>query len=74
MMHAKNLERASWAAPALVQFAKTTGMDLKAETDDAIADLICDLLHLAQAHGLSATALHERALANYTFELDSPDE
>lgn len=53
-----NADRAGWALQALAGFIDTTKVD---SADDAIADLIVDLLHLARGRGLDAITLADRA-------------
>lgn len=69
-----NNERAEWADEALKVFARRTGLNLEVEADDAIGDLICDLLHLAKLRGFDAHKLHARGKANFEHEQAFPDE
>jgi hypothetical protein len=42
-----NIQRAAWAAAAIETFRARTGTD----DCDALADLLCDLMHLCAARG-----------------------
>ena len=53
-----NADRARWALEAVSYFVASTGVDT---VDDAIADLIDNLLHLGRGHGLDTDALISRA-------------
>lgn len=53
-----NADRAGWALQALAGFVDATKVD---SADDAISDLIVDLLHLARGCGLNAIELADRA-------------
>lgn len=79
----RNAVRADWARIAADAFAEeafdgatyTSGLrrapvDSIAKTDcpDIIADLICDLLHLARQSGLDPLDLHRRGGANFEDE------
>jgi hypothetical protein len=44
-----NLDRAGWAAAALRHFQSTTGVD----DDNALPDLLCDLVHWADREGFN---------------------
>jgi hypothetical protein len=60
----RNDERSEWAESALLTFQKMTGVD----DDDALADLLCDLMHLADRKGWHFEAEMERAQAHYEAE------
>lgn len=63
-----NLRRAGWAAAAVVAFAgRCSGPD--EPLDKVVADLIGDLMHLADALGLSYAELEERGRHHYLAEL-----
>ena len=64
----RNEERANWAKSALLTFQHETGVD----GDDALADLLCDLMHLADRKGWHLAAEMERAQAHYEAET-TPD-
>lgn len=59
-----NDERAKWAQTALNAFVIETGAD----PEDALADLISDLMHLAPRLGLDFKDEFDRASRNYTGE------
>lgn len=74
-----NFQRAEWAKAALAVFTAETYAGAHPETmhredlEDAISDLICDLLHFARLHPrMDAATIHARALA--TFELEAVEE
>lgn len=64
MSDVTNSDRAQWAEIALATFTETVNTD----REDAIADLICDLLHLARQDGLDPESQLERAKSNFTAE------
>lgn len=70
-----NFQRAGWARDALATFVEQTdsvaGLDSLGNEDlsDAVADLICDLLHLANQSGLDPKRIIAQAQANYEAEL-----
>lgn len=66
-----NADRAWWALFALGDFINRTRVD---SSDDAIADLITDLLHLARAANLDPAALSARALAGMEEEIAEDNE
>lgn len=59
-----NPKRAGWAATALVAFAGATGSDL----EDAVADLIADLGHFCDRHGLKMADEIARGREMYGYE------
>lgn len=69
-----NKDRAEWAQAALVAF--TTNVNFGRTPDeledgdhaDAVADLICDLLHYAEQQGFDPEALLAQAKINFEFE------
>lgn len=63
-----NDERASWASSALRQFQHVTGTD----DEDALADLLGDLMHWADRHEVSFTTELERAQRYYQEETTVP--
>lgn len=66
-----NAARANWAARALVQFANDTGLDVdsdQAETETAIHDLLCDLMHLIEARGFDPKEKIAAALKTFYAE------
>jgi len=74
-----NMQRALWAKAALTIFtAETYGGDEpdtmdRSDLEDAIADLICDLLHFVQLHPrMDAAEIHARALK--LFNQETADE
>jgi hypothetical protein len=65
-----NQTRAEFARTAVDAFMKETGSELS----DAIADLICDLCHLAKQEGMDPLAEVQRGLQHYVCEaIDPPD-
>lgn len=69
-----NQDRAEWAEAALVAFTTNvnygrTPADLDdGDRADAVADLICDLLHYAEQQGFDPEALLAQAKINFEFE------
>jgi hypothetical protein len=71
-----NIQRAQWAKAALAVFtSETYGGDEPdsmhpGDLEHAIADLICDLLHLANFHPrMDPAAIHARALMHFEHEI-----
>jgi hypothetical protein len=63
-----NLRRAGWAAVAVVAFAgRSSGPD--EPLDEVVSDLVADLMHLADALGLSYEGLHDRGRRSYLADL-----
>jgi hypothetical protein len=65
-----NHDRAKWAQAAIDEFQVNTGTD----KDDAIADLIADLCHLAKYYGQDAMEQARRGLGMYVDERDYPPD
>jgi hypothetical protein len=70
-----NVQRAQWAKAALAVFtAKTCGEEPDTmhpgDLEDAVADLICDLLHFARFHPrMDPAVIHARALGLFEQEV-----
>jgi hypothetical protein len=71
-----NIQRALWAKAALAVFtSETCGVDQPdsmnlGDLEDAVADLICDLLHFAKFHPrMDAEAIHGRAFRHFEQEI-----
>lgn len=60
-----NQDRAEWAYCALERFQDKTQTD----DEDALADLLCDLMHLADRDGLDFDNELNRARNNHTEEV-----
>jgi hypothetical protein len=60
----QNDDRSDWAEAALVTFAEQTGTD----EEDAVADLLCDLMHFCDRHGLEFRDELARGEGNYEEE------
>lgn len=61
-----NKDRAAWADHALQMFQMTTGAD----REDAVSDLLANLMHLADDEGTDFAADLERASMHYTAEIE----
>lgn len=59
-----NNDRAYWALKAVQEFMRQTGTD----REDAVVDLICDLLHLARSDGDDPRAVIDTALMHFEAE------
>jgi hypothetical protein len=59
-----NDDRAAWAACALRQFQRETGTD----DEDALCDLLCDLMHWSDRNDSDFEAELERARMHYEAE------
>jgi hypothetical protein len=56
-----NADRAVWAEQALQTFNQSTGVDL----EDSVADLITDMAHFCDRHGMNIAHEIERARGMY---------
>jgi hypothetical protein len=74
MSRATNAQRSAWAQNALQAFADETCGGQSVETlhrqdlSDCIADLMADLMHLAQSKRLRVAGIVRRAQANFEAE------
>jgi hypothetical protein len=59
-----NADRARWAAAALAEFRRQTGADL----EDAVSDLLADLMHWCDRHGQTFGDELRRARGHYEAE------
>jgi hypothetical protein len=59
-----NDARAAWASAALDAFIEITGTDW----DDCLCDLLCDLRHWADRHGMDWDSQLGRGMYHYTEE------
>ena len=59
-----NLQRVVWAESAIDAFREQTGCDQK----DSLADLLCDLMHWAEASDLEFDAELDRARMHFDAE------
>jgi hypothetical protein len=66
--------RGDTAGQAVEFFANLTGGDIEAERDDMVADLLCNLGHYCNAHGLDWETLVSRARLNIAHEQKYGDE
>ena len=64
-----NDQRADWADQALTAFQKTTGCDRQ----DALSDLLCDLMHLARREGWDYYRAAMRAEGHFEEEFNNPE-
>jgi hypothetical protein len=81
-----NEQRAAWARDALDVFGRATfhqsvdemidncNSDRDSDLACAISDLICDLMHLADQHGLDPYNVYGAALTNYEAECEEATE
>jgi hypothetical protein len=60
-----NDDRAAWANAAVYLFRQLTGCD----GEDALGDLLCDLMHWSLQYGFDFTAALDRARGHYEAEL-----
>jgi hypothetical protein len=65
----QNDDRASWAAVALRQFQCATGADY----EDALGDLLCDLMHWSDRNNFDFELALERARGHYEAEIAAFD-
>jgi len=64
-----NNDRAEWAAAALRHFQCITGT----EYEDALGDLLCDLMHWSDRNDFDFAAALERARMHYEAETSGED-
>ena len=64
-----NIERAESARKAIDTFSETTDIESE-EMDAKIADLLCNLQHLADNHEVDFQECLDRGTRNYTTELE----
>jgi hypothetical protein len=63
-----NASRAKWAGAALRQFQCVTGTD----DEDALGDLLCDLMHWSDRNNYDFDLALARAQGNYEEETSAP--
>jgi hypothetical protein len=68
-MQPSNYHRAAWANTAVKAFALETGLSLPTEREEAICDLITNLLHLAHQTSCDAQMVLDRAFSHYQDEI-----
>ncbi len=68
MSHPTNQQRAMWAAAAVRAHVREGGGD-DDDSETHISDLLCNLAHLADGHGLDPVRLIRRALYHHAAEL-----
>jgi len=73
-MDVTNEDRAGWAEVACEAFAEITGQDMENDLPEIIGDLIANLLHLANQHGMCAEGRLENGRMHYTAEIEEEDE
>lgn len=64
-----NDDRASWAATAIKEFIRET----KTDPEDALADLLCDLMHWADRNNENFMGQFDRAVRSYKEETMAPN-
>jgi hypothetical protein len=64
-----NADRAEWAAAALRHFRCSTGTDY----EDALGDLLCDLMHWSDRSNFDFELALDRARGNYQAETEGED-
>ena len=69
-MTVTNKDRAEWAAAALRHYQSMTGTDW----EDSLGDLLCDLMHFANAYNFDFKAAVVCASGHYIEELYETDE
>jgi hypothetical protein len=62
-----NGDRAEWAAIAVETYQGETGTD----DEDAVADLLCDLMHLSDADHVKGVLAFDEALRRARFHYDA---
>jgi hypothetical protein len=69
MREPTNFTRAAWAAEALSVFLRRTGTDY----EDALGDLLCDLMHWADEHNFDFDAALSRARDHHLAEVQEAE-
>jgi len=72
-----NSDRADWANAAVIRFREVCGgspLDDPEGVEEAIGDLIGDLLHLAASEELDPIDIVRRAICSYADERDYPPD
>jgi len=70
MAEPTNKDRAEWAYDSLGTFMERTGCDI----EDALADLLCDLMHYADQHGYDFNVELLRADGHYLEEKSEEEQ
>jgi hypothetical protein len=65
-----NDNRAEWASTAIRHFQCTTGTDW----EDAVCDLLCDLMHFCDREGFTFGDELDRARMHYEAEIAAPED
>ena len=63
-----NADRAEFAARALLAFCEEVGLDEAVERNDAVSDLICNLGHFCDRHGLDFLSIASGAIGIWDAE------
>jgi hypothetical protein len=63
-----NSDRAGWAQNALEIFCEETGLDQEAERQSAVSDLLCNIGHYCDCHGLDFLAVASGAIGVWDAE------
>jgi hypothetical protein len=66
-----NAQRAEYAYRTLLVFRQYTGNDT---TEEAIGDLLANIMHLCDEHGYTFSDLLATAEGHYTYETEHPEE
>ena len=66
-----NTDRAEWAAVAIRSFMQETGLSEADGTDTSLTDLLCDLHHWADRHGLTWNEMITKA--GHTYDEETGD-
>lgn len=67
-MTPNNTDRAGWAQSALAAFCEETGVDEEVERNEAVSDLIANLGHYCDVHGLNFLAVAASAIGVWDAE------
>jgi len=67
-------ERANWALAAVTAFCAQTNQSVEYDLEEAIADLMADLLHLAMQHNMDGRTLVARAQRYFIYETLHDDD
>ena len=67
-----NSDRAEWAENALAVFCEETGLDPEVERREVVSDLICNLGHYCDQHGLEFLELASHAIGLWDVEKRDP--
>jgi hypothetical protein len=67
-----NSQRAEWAQIAAMSFARQTGQDWKAESEQVLSNLLNNIVHLCDRDNVSFRDVYVNAVLQYQRDVDMP--